>query len=71
MIQKDHQFQISKFNEIYVSRVANMQRTWIERCDAYRRNQKEPCDKDVHTAFDMILWVVFGMTAKTKTKRRM
>lgn len=50
MILEDQEFQISEFNEIYVSPAANIQETWIERCDRHAKKRKEIRDKDVHTS---------------------
>ena len=48
MILKDQKFAISKINDIYVCPRANIQRTWIERCDIQRKNAKELRDKARH-----------------------
>ncbi|GKB16332.1 ALP1-like protein isoform X1 [Tanacetum coccineum] len=40
----------TEFNDIHVSPVANLQRTWIERCDVHKKNRKELRDKTVHTS---------------------
>ncbi|GKD59483.1 ALP1-like protein isoform X1 [Tanacetum coccineum] len=48
MILKDQKYAISEFNEMYVSPHANIQRTWIERCEVQRRKAKELRDRDHH-----------------------
>ncbi|XP_071739086.1 uncharacterized protein [Rutidosis leptorrhynchoides] len=47
IIVKDNGYNIAD-NELMYEPVHNMQRTWIDRCDAYNRRNKELRDREVH-----------------------
>ncbi|GKC57299.1 ALP1-like protein isoform X1 [Tanacetum coccineum] len=48
MILKNQKFALSDIGDTYICPRANLARTWIERCEAQRKQAKELCDKQTH-----------------------
>ncbi|GJU84466.1 ALP1-like protein [Tanacetum coccineum] len=48
MILKNQKFALSDIGDTYICPRANLSRTWIERCEAQRKQAKEPRDKQTH-----------------------
>ncbi|GKD46892.1 zinc finger MYM-type protein 1-like protein [Tanacetum coccineum] len=69
MILEDQKTVFDDWNDMYVNPKRNMQRNWIERCDAQRRKAKETGIKMCIFVFNGTLWSIFGKIAMMKMNK--
>ncbi|GJY89814.1 hypothetical protein Tco_0505010 [Tanacetum coccineum] len=55
MTREDQKIMVTDWNDVYANPSRNMQRTWVERCEAQRQKAKELRDRETHISLQQNL----------------